>query len=84
MWKQFDSISLIHKLVLNNTNTNVQRDTNLSPVTPILVSKDVYEGFKKACPNDNSIKENWWRIDNRHIRDVKFAVYGTDLHWKLD
>lgn len=51
---------------------------------PILVSEDVYTGFKKACPNYNSIKENWWHIDNASIRDVEFVVYGADLHWKLN
>lgn len=51
---------------------------------PILISKCVYEGFKKACPNYNSVKNNRWVKDNKAIRDIAFDVYGTDLHWALN
>lgn len=51
---------------------------------PILISKCVYEGFKKACPNRNSIKNGKWKIDPKEIRDVDFKVYGADLHWALN
>lgn len=50
---------------------------------PILVSKEVYDGYRKTCPDANSIKNKWWEVDERHIRNVDFKVYGADLHWDI-
>jgi len=66
-----------------NSIASVEKEGKPVKRNPILVSKDVYDGFRKACPNCNSVKNNWWKIDNRHIRDVSFTVYGADLHWKV-
>ncbi|MGN8826135.1 adenylate/guanylate cyclase domain-containing protein [Segatella copri] len=49
----------------------------------ILVSDAVYKGFKKEKPNDNSIQENWWKLQKRSIRDIDFDVWGADLHWDI-
>ena len=51
---------------------------------PILVSENVYAGFKKENPKCNSIMNNWWHKENRKIRDLDFCVWGVDLHWKFD
>lgn len=51
---------------------------------PILISETVYDGFKKACPNYNSVKNNSWKLQNGNIKDVDFKVYGANLNWKLD
>ena len=51
---------------------------------PILISASVYDGFKKKCPNYNSIKNGLWHKDTKAIRDVTFDVYGADLYWKLN
>lgn len=67
-----------------NSIMSVEKEGDPAMRNPILVSKDVYDGFRKACPNYNSVKENWWKIDNRHIRDASFTVYGADLHWILN
>jgi len=63
---------------------SVEKEGKPEKRNPILLSKDVYDGFKKACPNYNSVKEGMWKRDTRSIRDVTFPVYGADLHWKLD
>lgn len=67
-----------------NSIMSVEREGDPVKRNPILVSKDVYDGFRKACPDYNSVKKNLWKIDNRHIRDVSFTVYGVDLHWILN
>lgn len=63
---------------------SVEKEGKPEKRNPILVSKDVYDGFKKACPDYNSVKNGRWKMDLRSIRDVAFPVYGADLHWKLD
>lgn len=67
-----------------NSITSAVKEGNPEKRNPILVSKDVYDGFKKNCPNYHSIKKGWWKRDFRSIRDVTFPVYGADLHWILD
>lgn len=51
---------------------------------PILLSENVYNGYKGANPNDNSIKNNWWHKETRKIRDIEFDVWGAQLTWKFD
>jgi adenylate cyclase len=46
---------------------------------PILITDDVYQGFKKKNPNDYTIKQNLWRKINRKIPDVSEIVYGGDI-----
>lgn len=50
---------------------------------PILLSENVYKGYKAANPNENSIKNNWWNMETRKIRDIEFNVWGANLFWKL-
>lgn len=64
--------------------TSVVKEGKPEKRNPILVSKDVYFGFKKACPNYYSVKQGWWERDIRSIRDVTFPVFGADLHWNLN
>ena len=71
--------SPLYKYILS-VKVNTTKDKH----APILVSKDVYEGFKRACPNYKSIKNKKWKVDDKKIRDVTFPVYGIDLHWDLN
>lgn len=48
---------------------------------PILMTRKVFEGFKKANPNRKSIKENYWKRYLRPIKDVKEAVYQGNVTW---
>ena len=48
---------------------------------PILISSRVLEGLKKSCPNDDTLVNKLWEEDSRHIRNVDFKVYGSDLIW---
>lgn len=51
--------------------------------SPILITERVYNELKKACPNYNSIKNGWWTIQKRKIRNIDCKVYGADLIWEL-
>lgn len=63
--------------------TSIEKSGDPVVRNPILISDKVYEGYKKACPEANSIKNNWWHEDNKHIRNVDFKVYGADLTWAI-
>ena len=51
---------------------------------PILMSKQVYDGFAKANPDRKSVKTGLWKIQNHSIRDIDFEVYGGDVIWNID
>jgi class 3 adenylate cyclase len=53
--------------------------TNYDSTPPILISESVYNGFKKANPDDNSIKEKMWKIKSRKIPDYSGKLYGGDI-----
>ncbi|RZK01778.1 MAG: hypothetical protein EOO43_23865 [Flavobacterium sp.] len=51
---------------------------------PILMSEEVFKGFKSANPERNSVKNNHFNLINDHnIRNVTSKVYGCDLVWKI-
>lgn len=74
------------KIVADDFGNIVSISKKGNPVkrAPILISDSVYEGFKKACPNLNSVKNNWWIKEDKAIRDVSFDVFGVDLYWKIN
>lgn len=57
--------------------------TTLGPYTtanrPILITKAVYDGFKKACPQEPSIINNWWKNEDLTVKDYSGEVYGADI-----
>lgn len=73
---------LISKIGLSDIHLIIKEETP-EQRKPILISKDVYDGYKKACPEADPIKNQWWHEDNKYIRNVDFKVYGADLTWKV-
>lgn len=47
--------------------------------SPILFTKSVFDGFKKARPNADSIKNGWWSKRNLDVRDYDGDIYGGDV-----
>lgn len=47
--------------------------------SPILITKAVYDGFKKARPNADSIKNSWWSKRSLKVRDYDGDIYGGDV-----
>ncbi|BFM20061.1 adenylate/guanylate cyclase domain-containing protein [Gilvimarinus japonicus] len=47
--------------------------------SPILFTKSVFYGFKKARPEDDSITNSWWRKENLDVRDYDGDIYGGDV-----
>lgn len=50
---------------------------------PILLSETVYNGYKKAKPNANDIKGNWWKEQTHKIPNIKGKVFGKYLTWDI-
>ena len=47
--------------------------------SPILISEVVYNGYKKACPTEDSITKKWWQVQKINSKDVKGKVYGASV-----
>ncbi len=47
--------------------------------SPILFTKSVFDGFKKARPNADSIRNGWWSKRNLSVRDYDGDIYGGDV-----
>lgn len=50
--------------------------------SPILMTKAVFDGFKKARPNADSIVNNRWSQKHLEVRDYDGEVYGGDVIFK--
>ena len=48
---------------------------------PIFMTKDVYEGFKAACPDDKSITNSWFNNVTDEIRDFSGDVYSGNVYY---
>lgn len=49
---------------------------------PILMTEEVFKGFKAANPNRSSIKKNYWKeVSNEGIKDLTSKVYGGTINW---
>lgn len=46
---------------------------------PILMTKPVYDGFKNACPEDNTIKNDLWKVVKVPATAYSGTVYGGDI-----
>lgn len=49
---------------------------------PILMTKEVYDGFKKECPGDATIENDWWKKQEKTIPSYKGDIYGGDIIFK--
>jgi len=48
----------------------------------VLISDRVYQGYKKACPDNQDVKEGWWKEPSREVKDVDCKVWEADVVWK--
>ena len=47
--------------------------------SPILMTKAVYDGYKSANPNADSIKNGWFSKKSINVRDYSGDIYGGDV-----
>ena len=60
-------------------HTATQSYSNNNSTPPILMTSEVYTGFKTTNPDAASIKNGWWKKQSRTIPDYSGVVYGGDL-----
>lgn len=49
----------------------------------ILMTEQVYNGFKSANPSRDSITNNFWKKQTTTIKNVSNGVYGGDVIWLI-
>lgn len=76
-----DSKYLVHKEEYFHS-FNLNEVNNRTYMSPILITKEVYEGLKKENPNEQSIANNWWGVENLKINEYPGTIYGTDVFYK--
>ncbi len=59
--------------------TSQKEYSNYDSTPPILMTENVYNGYKKENPNTDSIKNGWWSKKSRKILDYSGIVYGGDV-----
>ena len=52
-------------------------------IKPILISEEVYKGYKKESPEDESIKSNWWKLQDLKSQNISNKTYGASIHFKV-
>ena len=66
----------LHKIV---------KKENKRTYKPILLSKKVFDEFKKLNPDRKCIKNNYWKkIINHGIKNINSEIYEGELTWKID
>ena len=59
-----------------------ERYTNYDSTPPILITESVYNGFKGANPDIDSIKNKWWKKQTRNITGYSGIYYGGDITYE--
>ncbi|WP_438453970.1 adenylate/guanylate cyclase domain-containing protein [Vibrio alginolyticus] len=57
--------------------------TKTSTHKPIFMTKEVFDGYKKSCPNDDAIVKNWYKEDTADVRDFNGKVYSGDVYYTV-
>ena len=50
---------------------------------PILMTSEVYNGFKNANPERISITNNYWVEQKHQIKNITGKIYGGDIQWNI-
>lgn len=47
----------------------------------MLITDRVYQEYKKACPDDQDVKEGWWKEPSKKVKDVDCKVWEAGFAW---
>ncbi len=63
-------------------STFFQTSINSTNSTPaILITSEVFEGFRRKAPNAPSIINNWWRKQSISVQEYSGDIYGADVYY---
>ncbi len=77
---QYDDGSLFTS---GGKNIKFEKKKRTIKYEPILISKSVYDGYKKENTQASDIVNNWWKPQSKGIKNITEDVYGSGLTWKL-
>nr|WP_315211924.1 adenylate/guanylate cyclase domain-containing protein [uncultured Flavobacterium sp.] len=60
---------------------NFSKKENIYNYSPILMTEEVYNGFKSNNPTRNSIINKYWKEQPHQIKNYKGKLFGGDVHW---
>ncbi|MFC4636444.1 adenylate/guanylate cyclase domain-containing protein [Dokdonia ponticola] len=60
------------------------KKTRKTEYPAILISKTVYNGYKKEKPKANDVVNKWWEKEKYNVKDVTDEVYGSNLTWNIN
>jgi adenylate cyclase len=62
-------------------DTKIQTSSKTVSTKPILMTKEVYDGYKKANPNAKSVTESWgWKVQSGiSVSGYSGDIYGADI-----
>jgi len=49
----------------------------------ILITESVWNGLKRVCPNDSTIKKSYWKPQPKKFKNLTENVFGADLIWTI-
>lgn len=89
-WINTEVIDFLYKLkcscspVLFHSNNyfstfNLSSRTTSYTFPPILMTEDVFNGFKKANPDNISLKKGWWKSQSIDVPGYNGIIYGGDV-----
>ncbi len=89
-WYEVDTTDFLNKLektsspVLRHPNENFRTFIQSSRTTsqaskPMLMTEPVFEGYKKANPEDPSIINGWWEQQSLYIPGYSDQIYGGNV-----
>jgi adenylate cyclase len=58
-----------------------EKKTRKTEYPAILLSKEVYNGYKQENATANDVVEKWWEKETYKVKDVKDEAYGSSLIW---
>jgi adenylate cyclase len=50
----------------------------------IIMTREVYNGYKNANPKRNDVVGNYWKEQKHGIKNVTNKIYGGDINWNLE
>lgn len=75
----------IHKsgelYMLGGKLINFSKKENIYNYSPILMTEEVYNGFKSNNLTRNSVINKYWKEQPHQIKNYKGKLFGGDVHW---
>ncbi|MBU8791364.1 adenylate/guanylate cyclase domain-containing protein [Oceanobacillus caeni] len=62
-------------------NTKTKSESSSIETSPILMTKEVYDGFVRENPDADSIKNGWWKKQDDSLLEG-YDIYGGDVYFK--